>query len=186
MTVVILLLFCAAAAASEGQQAEAEKSVFSGTFADSLWTVITFAVLLLVLGRFAWKPVLKGLKARQEHIEHEIQAAENAKNQARQMLEESRQKGHIIIDEATLQAQQKQKEIMEEAQRETALIRQRARDDIQHALTSASEQLWNQSAEMIMSVGTEVLGRMVTTEDNQRLISEAIEKIRASKVGTNK
>jgi F-type H+-transporting ATPase subunit b len=182
----VFLLAAAVAVASEGQQNAAEQGVFSGTFADSLWTIIAFVLLLVVLGKFAWKPLLDGLKARQEHIQHEIRGAEAAKQQAEKLLDEYKQKGLQIIEQATKGAQRSQREIIEETQQETTLIRQRARDDIQHALTYASEHLWDQASEMIQAVGTEVLGRAVTAEDNQRLIHEAIEKIRASRVGTEK
>jgi len=179
----ILLLAPATALSSEGGP---EQGVFNGTFADSLWTVIAFFLLLVVLGKFAWKPLLNSLKIRQEYIQNEIKTAETAKKHAEQLLEESRQKGLQIIEDATKSAQHHRKEIIEESHHETDLIRQRARDDIQHALTSASEQLWNQASEMIQSVGADVLGRAVTAEDDQRLIREAIEKIKATQVGTGK
>jgi F-type H+-transporting ATPase subunit b len=183
---IVYFLASSAVVASENGQGASEQGVFGGTFADSLWTVIAFFLLLVVLGKFAWRPLLNSLKARQEHIQSEITNAEAARKQAEQLLKDYEQKGLQIIDEATRSAQRSQKEIIEEAQQETALVRQRARDDIQHALTYASEQLWNQAVDMLQSAGTEVLGRVVTAEDNERLIREAIEKIRATQVGTGK
>jgi F-type H+-transporting ATPase subunit b len=181
-----ILLTASIAMAAEGETKAPDSGVFSGTLADSLWTVITFLVLLAVLGKFAWKPLLKGLKVREEHIRDEISSAEKARQQAEKLIDDYKQKGHQIIEEATKNAQESQRELMEEAQQETTLIRQRARDDIQHALTYASEHLWDQAADMIEQVGKEVLGRAVNSDDNKRLIHEAVEKIRSSHVETGK
>ncbi|MDH7600079.1 MAG: hypothetical protein QHH07_10675 [Sedimentisphaerales bacterium] len=42
----------------------ANHGIFGGSFAEAFWTVVAFLVLLLVLGRFAWRPILAALKAR--------------------------------------------------------------------------------------------------------------------------
>jgi F-type H+-transporting ATPase subunit b len=168
--------------ASESGQNE-QQNVFSGTVADALWTVITFVVLLVVLSKFAWKPILNGLKTRQEHIEHEIKTAETTKKQAEKLLEDYKQEGLKIIEQATDTAQLKQREITEETHQETLLIRRRAQDDIRHAEEAAAERLWNEAADMMLSLGSKVLGRTITKEDNEHLVREAIEKIRSSSDG---
>lgn len=168
--------------ASENGQNE-QQNVFSGTFADALWTVIAFVVLLVVLSKFAWKPVLNGLKTRQEHIEHEIKTAEATKKQAEKLLEDYKQGGLKIIEQATETAQLKQREITEDTRQETLLIRQRAQDDIRHAEEAAAERLWNEAADMMLSLGSKVLGRTIVKDDNERLVREAIDKIRSSADG---
>ena len=186
MTILLALLGAIPCLASEAEQTGSNEGIFSGTFADALWTVITFVVLLVVLGKTAWKPLLNKLKARQERIEHEIKTAEATKKQAEALLDDYKQKGLRIIEEATESAQQNQQEIAEETRQETLLIRQRAQDDIRHAVTAASERLWNEAAGMMLSLGKEVLGRTATPEDNERLIREAIEKIKTSERNTAK
>lgn len=186
MTTLLVFLAAAPVLASEGEQASQQQNIFSGTFADALWTVIAFLLLLVVLRKFAWKPLLNGLKARQEHISHEIENAEDLKKQAEKLLNDYKQKGLRIIEEATESAQQNQREIAEETRQETLLIRQRAQDDIRHTVTAASERLWNEAADMMLSLGKEVLGRTVTAEDNERLIREAIDKIKSSERNTAK
>jgi F-type H+-transporting ATPase subunit b len=186
MTILLALLGAIPCLASEAEQTGSNESVFSGTFADALWTVITFIVLLVVLGKTAWKPLISKLKARQERIEHEIKTAEATKKQAEALLDDYKQKGLRIIEEATESAQQNQREIAEETRQETLLTRQRAQDDIRHAVTAASERLWNEAAGMMLSLGKEVLGRTATPEDNERLIREAIDKIKSSETNTAK
>ncbi len=168
------------ALASQSAQGGEEQNVFSGTFADALWTVLAFLTLLFILRRLAWKPMLNSLTARQQHIEHQLQTAETTKNKAEKLLEDYKQQGHKIIEQATEAAQQNQREIMEETRQESLLVRQRAQDDIKHAQEAASERLWDEAAGMMLSLGSEVLGRAISTEDNERFVREAVEKIRSS------
>src|SRR5712672_3355405 len=52
------------------------------------WTIITFVLLLLVLRRIAWKPLLEALSRREEHVRSSVERAEQAKLEAEQLLEE--------------------------------------------------------------------------------------------------
>ena len=179
-TILFALSTGLSALASESGQGGQEQNVFSGTFADALWTVLAFLTLLVVLRKLAWKPMLNSLKARQERIEHQIDSAETAKKKAEKLLEDYKQQGHKIIEQATETAQQNQREIMEETRQESLLIRQRAQDDIRHAQEAASERLWDEATGMMLSLGSQVLGRTITEEDNERFVREAIDKIRSS------
>jgi F-type H+-transporting ATPase subunit b len=185
-TIALILVAALPAIASEGTPAAEQQNLFSGNIADALWTVISFFLLLAVLLKFAWKPILNSLKARQEHIEQEIKSAENTRKQAENLIEEYKQRGHKIIEDATAAAQQSQRELIEETRKETQLIKLRAQDDVRHAMIAASEHLWNEAADMMLSLGNEVLGRTITAQDNERLIREAIEKINSSRTNTAK
>jgi F-type H+-transporting ATPase subunit b len=162
----------AEAAAAEGP------GLFSGSFADSLWTVAAFALLLLVLGKFAWKPLLGALIARQNHIEHQLQSAEESRRRAEQMLEDYKQQGLALLQQATEQAQRHQQEVTEKTRQEALAIRRRAQEEIESARAAAVEELWRQTGEIVQRVGTEVLGRALTEKDNERLIHEAVSRVR--------
>jgi F-type H+-transporting ATPase subunit b len=177
-TIMVILAAALPVLASEHMPEGQQENIFSGTRADALWTVITFFLLLAVLLKFAWKPILAGLKERQDHIEQEIKTAENTRKQAETLLEDYKQRGHKIIEDATAAAQQSQRELIEETRKETQLIKLRAQDDIHHAMAAASDRLWNEASEMLLVLGKEVLGRTLSPQDNERLIREAIEKIK--------
>lgn len=181
IAIALIILTALPALASEQTSEGQQQNIFSGSFADALWTVISFFLLLVVLLKFAWKPILTGLKARQDHIDNEIKTAEGTRKQAEALLDDYKHRGLRIIDDATSAAQQSQRELIEETRKETQLIKTRAQDDVRHAMSAASERLWNEAAEMMLLLGNEVLGRKITAEDNERLIREAIEKIRTSR-----
>jgi F-type H+-transporting ATPase subunit b len=174
------------AVASEETPHGGQENIFSGSFADALWTVIAFFLLVVVLMKFAWKPVLAGLKARQDHIEDEIKTAEGTRKQAEDILQDYKQRGLRIIEDATAAAQQSQRELIEETRKETQLIKTRAQDDIRHAMSAASDRLWSEASDMLLLLGKEVLGRALTPQDNQRLIREAVEKMKQTQTSAPK
>ncbi len=179
--VVIAILACGFASVVQAAEAEAEgagPSLFTGTFADSLWTVVAFVVLLVVLGRFAWKPLLNALGARENFITQQLKTAEESRQRAERMLEDYKQQGMGILRQATEEAQRHQQEVAEKTRQEALAIRRRAQEEIESSRAAAVEELWKQTAEIIERVGSEVLERTLTEQDDQRLINEAVTKIR--------
>lgn len=183
MTKIILLctVVLVAAPSAAGAETSSESDgagIFSGTFADALWTVVAFVVLLAVLGKFAWKPLLASLNARQNHIARELKSAEDSRLQAEHMLEDYKQQGLRVVQQATEQAQRQQQQAAEKTREEVRAIRQRAQEEIDSAQAAAVDDLWQQAGDIILRVGGEVIGRALTHQDNQRLIDEAVDHIR--------
>lgn len=181
--VLIVLPCCGIVLAGHGAEGEAEAAasgggLFSGTFGDSLWTVLAFVALLLALSKFAWKPLLSALIARQTHIEHQLRTAEDSRLRAEKMLEDYKQQGLSVIQQAAEQAQRHQQEIAEKTRQEVLAIRRRAQEEIESARAAAMEDLWKQAGDIVLRVGSEVLGRTLTGTDNQQLANEAVQKIR--------
>ncbi len=181
ITAIVIALFFVGAAvgqeAAHSEQGGESVSIFSGTFADSLWAVITFTTLVVVLGMVAWKPLLKNLKAREDHIHQQISDAENAKTQAEHLLDEHKKKSLDVIEQANKYANQTSREIVEQARKEALAITDRANAEIAGAQSIASQQLWHMAGNMLIQISQEVLGRTITPEDNKRLIHEAIGKL---------
>jgi len=162
---------------------EAEGSgsgLFSGSLADSLWTVVAFGALALVLGKVAWKPLLAALNARQSHIEQQIRSAEDSRQKAEHLIEEYRQQGQNTVRKATEEAQRHHQQVIEQTREEVLAVRRRAHEEIESARAAAMEELWKQTGDIVLRVGSEVLGRAMTAQDNQRLIDEAVTQIKHS------
>jgi F-type H+-transporting ATPase subunit b len=174
---LILLIFYSDAFAAEAG-AEAQKGIFGGSIADAVWTIISFTVLVILLARFAWKPLLANLAAREEHIKHQIKVAEDARLEAQRLLEEHRHRAFQMIKDASDEALIRSQQIIEKAREEAIEAKRKSEEDIRNAQAIFSEHLWKQSSEVILSVGSKVLEKSITKEDNQRLIDEAIEKLK--------
>jgi F-type H+-transporting ATPase subunit b len=177
ITTLIIFSIGSGAIGSENQMPSGQEGIFNGTFADAIWTVVTFIVLLLVLSKVAWKPLLKNLKAREEHIMHQLSSAENARLRAEKLLDEYKQQGSEIIEKTIGHANQTEKEIIEKASKEAMAMKERAISEINYAGDVVSQQLWQQVGDMLLSVSHEILGRSITADDNKQLINEAISKL---------
>jgi F-type H+-transporting ATPase subunit b len=182
--VLIVLPCCGIALAGHGAEPERPAAasegggLFNGTLGDSLWTVLAFVTLLIVLTKMAWKPLLNALIARQTHIEHQLRTAEDSRLRAEKMLEDYKQQGLSVIRQAAEQAQRHQQEMAEKTRQEVLAIRRRAQEEIESARAEAMEDLWKQAGDIVLRVGSEVLGRTLTGQDNQHLADEAVNKVR--------
>lgn len=188
ITAGLIIIFAAAVAfGSEEAGASGQQGIFDGSLGDAIWTVIAFLVLLLVLGKVAWKPLLKTLQAREDTIKKQLEAAENARLKAEKLLNEYKQQGVELIEKAVSRANLIEKDSTEKAGKEVMAMKERALVEINSAKNAASQQLWQQVGDMVLALGQEVIGRSITTDDNKRLISEATEKLRSEKfMGTPK
>ncbi len=184
---LVLLIWCVPVSAEEashgaaapGAEAEAEPNLFSGSLADSLWTVVAFVTLAVVLGAVAWKPLLRALDARQNHITQQLKSAEDSRQRAEHMLVDYKQQGQNLVRKATEEAQRHHQQTLEQTREEILAMRRRAREEIESAQATAMEELWRQTGEIVLRVGSEVLGRTVSPQDNQRLIEEAVARVKS-------
>jgi len=163
-------------AATHGE-GEAEPNLFSGSLADSAWTVLAFVLLVLVLTKVAWKPLLAALDARQNHIVQQLRSADESRQKAEHMLEEYKQQGQNTVRQAAEEAQRHHQQMLEQTREEVLALRHRAQEEIESARAAATEELWNQAGDLVLRVGTEVLGRTLSPQDNQRLNEEAVARI---------
>jgi F-type H+-transporting ATPase subunit b len=182
----IIFFACSVASCAETAAQSEQEGFFNGTFADALWTVITFLVLLLVLSKTAWKPLLKILANRQHHIEHELSHAEKTRLNAEKLLDDYKQQSREIIERSTRHAQMTEKEIIDKAGKEALVMKQKAISEIDHAKDLATQQLWQQMGDMVLTLSKEILRRSITHDDNKRLINEAIARLQQEHSGTQK
>lgn len=184
------LLLCAAALASEEPPPEPKISIWGGYVGEAVWTLVWFGLLLVVLRLFAWKPLLAGLRSREEHIERQITEAEKRRQDAEQVLQEYRaqladaeRQGHEIVTRRIQEAEEKARQIQAESQKEIERIRLRMEADLERERAEAERQLWEQAAVIVRKLGREVFGKVLDEGDNQKLIQEAIERLREVEQG---
>jgi F-type H+-transporting ATPase subunit b len=158
----------------------------------AIWTVVVFVGLLLVLSRFAWKPLLEALHQREVHLEHVLHDTERARNEAegllgehRKLMAEAQEKVRAMLEEARREAQGAADEILKKAQVEAETARQRAERDIATARDQALVELWSKSAELAVSVAGRVLARDLGPDDHRRLIATAVAELPSGPVVDN-
>lgn len=150
-----------------------------------LWTLIAFLITLWLLGKFAWKPILKGLEAREKNIKESIQAAENvkkemadlksenesllakARDERAQMMREAKETRDKIIADAKEQARQETNKIVSDAQ---SVINQQK--------MAALTELKNNVGKLVIEVSEKILRRELSSKDAQeKFIRDLAENI---------
>jgi len=183
LSAIALGLVQTAEALAAEAEAAGEGSLFSGSFAEALWTVVAFVALLAILGKFAWRPMLQALNDREQHIHQQIDAANQARQQAEHLLDQYKSEGLQIVQQAYDDAQRRQADMLERTRNEIRLLKEDAEGDIEHAKQAAIEHLWQEAGDLVQGVTQEVLGRTVRPEDHQRLIRQAIDRVRQNSDG---
>ena len=175
--------------AAEAEHADTEDgsrfSLFGKGPGEYIWTLVWFGVLLVVLRKFAWKPMLAGLASRTEHIEKQISDAEKTRAEAKKVLEEygakladAERQGRDIISARTKEAEHRAKEVHQKTQKELQEKKLRAEADLDRERIEAADELWDQTGDIIRKLGQEVFGKTLDGDDNQKLIDEAVARLK--------
>ncbi len=153
----------------------------------TIWTLVVFVGLLLVLGKYAWTPLLAALQKRESHLERVLQDTERARNESESLLAEHRKQMtraadevRALLDKARQDAQAASDQIVRQAQEEAEAARQRAQRDIASARDQALGEIWQKSADLAVSIAGRVLGKQLNPDDHRRLLDAAIKELPAS------
>ena len=180
-----LIALAALATAVPAMAAEAEHeapSLFAGDLGNSFWTLLIFVIVLVVLGKYAWGPILTGLQARESFIREALEKAKREREEAEARLREyeerlagARAEASAIVDEGRRDAEVVKRRIEEDAKQQADLMIERAKREIQIATDTATKSLFTLSAKLATEMAARVLGRELTAQDHERLIAEGID-----------
>lgn len=150
----------------------------------AIWTFVVFIGLFALLGKVAWKPLIQALHKREANLEHNLQRSEQAREDAEKLLAEHRKlmaetddKVRDLLFQAQRDAQANAAELLKQAQTDAETTRQRAQRDIETARDQALVEIWNQSANLAVSVAGKVLDKQLDENDQRRLLDAAIAEL---------
>jgi F-type H+-transporting ATPase subunit b len=153
----------------------------------AIWTLIVFLGLMLVLGKFAWKPLMKALDEREAHLEHVLLDSERARNEAealvaqhRRELAQAADQVRALMEQARKEAQASADSILRRAQAEAEAARGRAEREIANARDQALMEIWTKTADLAVSVAGRVLTRELNESDHRRLVEVALGELPAN------
>ena len=165
-------------------EAAHEPNLFSGDLGNMIWTLVVFALVVFVLGKFAWKPILKGLQAREDFIRTSLEEAKADRDKAEDALQgidaklqEARTQASGIVEEGRRDADVVRQRIEAEAREESDKMVARAKREIDLATQGAVKEIYAKAETLAIEAATAVIGREVSAEDHQRLIQDAIAAI---------
>ncbi len=147
------------------------------------WMLVSFSLVLFVLGKYAWGPIMKGIHQREDTIEKALEAANDAKKEMLQLKAGNEQLLRDAKDErdALMRDARKVKEsILEEARvkanEEAARIMETARENIQFEKMAAINDLKNQIASISIEIAEKLIGKELENKKQQEQLTEKLLK----------
>ena len=153
-----------------------------------IWTIVTFVVLLLLLAKFAWRPLLEALERRQEAIRKSLDEARQAKQELGRLHEESarilaeaRAEADAIISRTRADAVRAGEELKQKARADAENIVKHAEREIQLETSRALQKVRQEAVDISIDIASKILQRNLSREDNERLIAETLQEIQTSR-----
>ncbi|HEX7574181.1 MAG TPA: F0F1 ATP synthase subunit B [Bacteroidota bacterium] len=149
-----------------------------------LWTILTFVIVLLILRKAAWKPLLGALTAREESIRASLREAEDARAQAARLLEENKrqlalaeEQSRRIIMEGRDMGERLKGEILEKANGTTRVMIEQAKEEIRREKDAALTQLRSEATDLVIAAAGKILDANLDTPKQRQLADVAIREI---------
>jgi len=149
-----------------------------------IWTIVTFLAAMLILRRYAWKPLLGALAAREEKIRSQLEQAERAQAEGERLLDEHRralaaaeEQSQRIIREGRSLADQMKADILEKANSSARTMIDQAKGEIQREKESALEHLRAEVADLAIMAAGKILDANLDTPKQRKLVDAVIRDI---------
>ena len=148
------------------------------------WTAITFIILVLILKRVAWKPILTALDNREKQIADSLNKAEQAKKDAQKILEENQaslakaeEESKKIIDESRGFADNLKEQMLKESKDQQQKIIEDASAEIERKKNAAFEELKNQIAEISVNAAEKIMKENIDAAKNTQIVNKYLSEI---------
>ena len=149
-----------------------------------IWTILTFLVLLGVLAKFAWNPLLKMLKNREDLIRSSLEDAEKAQTELanlnaerEEIINKARSEAQSILSEGKVAASKLKDETLKAAKDQAKSILTDAEKQIRIEKDKAIEEIKSEVVDISLSVAAKLIKKNISREDNQALIDESLENV---------
>lgn len=188
----VFLVACAFTACAAGALAAEEAAPPPGEGSQipptdwglQLWTLVAFVVLLILLSKFAFKPIAQALDRRGATIKQSIEEAEKQRAEAKKLMEdyqkqlaEARNEANKIIEEARGLGENVRKEVVEKANAEASALLQRSQEELQRQKEKGVQELKDTVASLSVQIASKVIGKEVNEATHHQLIENLIKDL---------
>ncbi|MCD4698476.1 MAG: F0F1 ATP synthase subunit B [Bacteroidales bacterium] len=151
-----------------------------------VWMTVAFAILLWILGKFAWKPIMNGLKEREDSIDEALNAANKAREEMKEMkfsneqlLKEAKGERDAILREARQVKENIIEEAKEKANDEANRIVENAKERIRFEKMAAITDMKNQLADLSIEIAEKIIRVELSSKyKHKELIERLINEIK--------
>ncbi|WP_339226523.1 F0F1 ATP synthase subunit B [Oceanobacillus sp. FSL K6-2867] len=151
---------------------------------DMLVQLFFFIVLLALLKKFAWGPLMNMMEKREEYVAGEIEAAEKsrleaekASKEAAAQLNQVREEAQKMIEDAKAAGVRQEQDIVEAARKEADRLIQAAQADIQNEKERALQALQDKVASLSVLIASKVIEKEISAQDQEKLINDYIKEV---------
>jgi len=150
-----------------------------------IWMTVAFSILLWILAKFAWKPIMKGLKEREDSIDEALNAANTAREEMKelkfsneQLLKEAKEERDVILREARQVKESIIAEAKDKAGAEANRIVEGAKDTIHNEKMAAITEMKNELATLSIDIAEKILKEELATKDKHKaLINRLVNEV---------
>lgn len=160
------------------------------TLGTILAQMLNFFILVWILARFAYKPLVSMMQERKERIAKDLADAQAARDEAEQFkadyvaqIANARQEAQQIVEKAVQQAEATTREQLAAAREQIEREKERARQDIVNERDRAMNNLRNEVISLSVAMATKVVAKDMDSETNTKLIEDAIAKLDSKTIG---
>ena len=164
-TLPVLSLASSAVAAGESASG-GEPNLFGGTLGNAVWTLLIFGTLLVILGKYAWGPIMLALQRREDLIRDSLDKAKRQRDEAApllkkhtEQLQHAQAQAQQIGQQARADAEEARRQLLADAQAEARRMTDQARAEIESAREQAVKELFDQAAMLATTTAGRIVGR---------------------------
>ncbi|MGI6685656.1 MAG: F0F1 ATP synthase subunit B [Bacillota bacterium] len=153
-------------------------------FHDLIWAIINFTVLLAILYKFLYGPLLKMMESRENEIKNNITQAEEMRVEAetsrvqlQEALNNARKEAQEIINNAVKVGEETKNQIISEAKESALRLTERAQEEIQREKEQALADIRNEVASLAVLAAGKIVGKTITADEQRKLVDEYIQGV---------
>lgn len=152
-----------------------------------IWTLVTFGIVLIVLWKYAWGPIIAAIDSRNDKIEDDLQKSEQLRKDAEDLLQSyndkidsAKEEVNTMLDAARKDAESLRSKIVTTAQDEANGIKERAKNEIEQAKVKAVREVQELSVDISLKLLNNILGKETSDEEHRKIVIRELEKLKSS------
>lgn len=185
----VLLL---ASAPVRAEEAVNSSLLIQPQFGTIFWTTVTFLILLFLLGKFAWKPLLAAAEAREAGIRDAIDSAKRGQDEAQRLVEEHRSMLNLArkeradaVEAGRKDAERLKAEILDEARKQREQLMKQAETQIDAGLRQARTQLSGEAADLAIRLAGKLMQKNLDDATQRRLVEGYLAELERAGSGSD-
>jgi|TARA_B110000438_G_C15763828_1_gene628585 F-type H+-transporting ATPase subunit b len=152
----------------------------------SIWTIVVFVLLLVILRKFAWGPILGAVQDREDHVRSTLESAASEREESTELLEqyrkqmlEARREAQDLIAKAKEMGVTVRKEIEEKARQEANVIMEKALESIEKEKEAALDELRQGSVDIALAAAGKLIGEELNQDKDRKLAVDFVNDLSA-------